>query len=130
MHGLTEKQKKKLLLSDNKIQSFSFLNHQIEDDLIREIGEIDIIGYNQDYLSDLINGVTYDSIGVAVATPNEQYANEAQQMNEAPQTEDKVEKIPTDEFNQPTEADDDNPMASFTAKHIITCPHCGKPIEI
>ena len=32
MHGLNEKQKMKLLLSDNKIQSFSFLNHTIDDE--------------------------------------------------------------------------------------------------
>lgn len=136
MRGLTDKQKKKLLLSDNKIQSFSFLNHSIEEDLIKEIDDTDIIGYNPEYISDLIRPVTYDNTGMEPQKPIAEYAEEARQMNTQPATEQPAGEtaepveIPTDEHGQATEADDDNPMRSFTAKHTITCPHCGKPIEI
>ena len=136
MHGLTDKQKKKLLLSDNKIQSFSFLNHSIEEDLIKEIDDTDIIGYNAEYISDLIRPVTYDNTGMEPQKPIGEYANEARQMNTPPIADSpsgataEPQAIPTDEHGQPTMANDENPMASFTAKHIITCPHCGKPIEI
>lgn len=138
MHGLTEKQKKKLLLSDNKIQSFSFLNHTIEENLIKEIDDTDIIGYNAEYISDLIRPVTYDNTGMEPQKPIGEYVNEAREMNTPPApvapsgatAEPHAPAVPTDEHGQPTEANDENPMASFTAKHIITCPHCGKPIEI
>lgn len=135
MHGLTDKQKKKLLLSDNKIQSFSFLNHTIEEDLIKEIDDTDIIGYNAEYISDLIRPVTYDNTGMEPQKPIGEYVSQAQQMNTPPApapANDGTPAVPapTDEHGQPTEANGADPMASFTAKHIITCPHCGKPIEI
>lgn len=133
MRGLSEKQKMKLLLSDNKIQSFSFLNHTIEEDLIKEIDDTDIIGYNAEYISDLIRPVTYDNTGMEPAKPIGEYVAEAREMNTPPTppaNPETQEPLPTDEHGQPTEALDDDPMASFTAKHIITCPHCGKPIEL
>lgn len=138
MHGLNEKQKMKLLLSDNKIQSFSFLNHTIEEDLIKEIDDTDIIGYNAEYISDLIRPVTYDNTGMEPQKPLGEYAAEARQMNTPPAPESpagataepQAQPLPTDEHGQPTEASDDDPMASFTAKHFITCPHCGGKIEI
>lgn len=138
MHGLTDKQKKKLMLSDNKIQSFSFLNHSIEEDLIREIEETDIIGYNEEYLHDLIFPVTYDNTGMEPAKSLGEYSEEARDMNTRAEGETPAEgaetastqSVATDEHGQPTQASDDDPMSSFTAKHIITCPHCGKPFEI
>ncbi len=140
MHGLSDKQKKKLLLSDNKIQQFSFLDHEIEEDLIREIDDTDIIGYNEEYIHDLIAPITVDNIGMEPAKPLQEYSTEARQMNtkpEVPQTQDgspapapAPQETPTDDLGNPTKADDENPMASFTAKHTMRCPHCGGIIEI
>ena len=140
MTGLSDKQKKKLLLSDNKIQSFSFLNHTIEEDLIKEIDDTDIIGYNAEYISDLIHPVTYDNTGMEPQKPIGEYVNEAREMNTPPappapaeggaEPQAQPQPIPTDEHGQPTEANAADPMASFTAKHFITCPHCGGKIEI
>lgn len=138
MHGLTDKQKKKLLLSDNKIQQFSFLDHSIEEDLIKDINDTDIIGYNAEYLHDLIAPVQFDNLGMQPSVPIEEYSQQARQMNTnpAPPKQDESgntvppEPVPTDDLGQPTKADDENPMASFTAKHTMRCPHCGGIIEI
>ena len=139
MSGLSEKQKLKLLLSDNKIQQFSFLDHAIEEDLIKEIDDTDIIGYNSEYLHDLIAPVEFDNMGMQPAVPVEEYAQGAREMNTppapAPAPADGAPvptpaPVPTDELGQKTKADDDNPMVSFTAKHQIKCPHCGGIIEI
>lgn len=138
MSGLTDKQKKKLLLSDNKIQQFSFLDHSIEEDLIKEINDEDIIGYNSEYIHDIIAPVDVDNLGMEPSVPVEEYAQGARQMNTNPKpqpTDDSGNPIPptpvpTDDLGQPTKASDENPMESFTAKHTIRCPHCGGIIEI
>jgi len=144
MFGLTAKQKNKILLSDNKIQTMSFLDHRIEESLIREIGDVDIIGYNADYVADLIHPVSVDTIGVETMKPTAQYAAEAQQMNTPtpppmpaattpPPAQSGEYQPQSEQAYQPTPqppVDDADPMASFTSKHYITCPHCGQQIEI
>ena len=136
MYGLSDKEKMKLMLADDKVQSVSFINHTLEEDLIKEINDTDIIGYNAEYIHDIISPITYDNDGMEPGVPTAQYAADAVGMNaQPPQPEQSADgsvpaEVPTDENGQPTEADDANPMKSFTAKHFITCPHCGAKIEI
>ena len=58
MYGLSDKQKKKLLLEDNKIQDMSYVSFGDVERIIKEIGEVDIIGYTPEYLDAIINEIS------------------------------------------------------------------------
>lgn len=62
--GLTEKQKKKLVLEDNKIQSMSHMDFSGVEAMLRDIGEMDVIGFPEEYLDALLSEATTDNMGV------------------------------------------------------------------
>ena len=64
MYGLTDKEKKKLVLEDNKIQTMSHVNFGDVEKIIKEIGDVDIIGFTPEYLDAIINEVSTDNMGV------------------------------------------------------------------
>ena len=112
--GLTSKQKMKLVLEDNKIQSMSYINFTKVEDIIKEIGETDIIGYTEDYLSAIINEVSTDNMGVdftqhAKSKPQEAIPQEKQEADE-------------EEFK-------DIESGMQTAR-TMRCPHCGEEITL
>ena len=112
IHGLTEKQKMKLVIEDNKIQSMSYINFGKVEDIIRAIGETDIIGYGVDYLDAIINEVSKDNMGVDFATTakREERFEEKQATNEET------------EFNDIEEG--------MQKARTMTCPHCQKEITL
>lgn len=69
MYGLSDKQKKKLLLEDNKIQDMSYVSFGDVERIIKEIGEVDIIGYTPEYLDAIINEISPDNMGVHFDEP-------------------------------------------------------------
>ena len=114
MHGLSDKQKMKLVLEDNKIQSLSYINFSKVEDIIREIGETGIIGYTDDYLSAIINEVSTDNMGVDFSQP-------AQKKS--------IETIPQAKQEEQHEEFEDIESGMQPARTMI-CPHCGKEITL
>lgn len=114
MHGLSEKQKMKLVLEDNKIQSLSYINFGKVEDIIREIGETDIIGYANDYLEAIISEVSTDNMGVDFTQPAKKKA---------------VEEIPTEKQEEQHEEFEDIESGMQSARTMV-CPHCGKEITL
>lgn len=114
MRGLSDKQKMKLVLEDNKIQSLSYINFGKVEDIIREIGETGIIGYTDDYLSAIINEVSTDNMGVDFSQP-------AQKKS--------VETIPQAKQEEQHEEFEDIESGMQPARTMI-CPHCGKEIVL
>lgn len=114
MHGLSDKQKMKLVLEDNKIQSLSYINFGKVEDIIREIGETDIIGYANDYLEAIISEVSTDNMGVDFTQPAKKKA---------------VEEIPTEKQEEQHEEFEDIESGMQSARTMV-CPHCGKEITL
>ncbi len=114
MHGLSDKRKMKLVLEDNKIQSLSYVNFGKVEDIIREIGETDIIGYTNDYLEAIINEVSTDNMGVDFTQPAKKKA---------------VEEIPTEKQEGQHEEFEDIESGMQSARTMV-CPHCGKEITL
>lgn len=112
--GLTENQKKKLVVEDNKIQSMSFINYEKVESLIKEIGEIDIIGFPVDYLDSIVNELKVDNMGVDFDTPAVQKP---------------VNTIPKEEVEEDTEELEDFEEGMVTAR-TMACPHCGGSITL
>ena len=118
LYGLTKKQKLKLLIEDDKIQSMSYVNYSKIDEIIKEIGELDIIGFDERYLDAIINETTVDNMGVDFAAPVEKKSN-AQQIESVPQEKKRKqdqEFIDIDEGVQPA--------------RTMRCPHCGQEIVL
>ena len=102
----------KLVIEDNKIQSMSYINFGKVEDIIRAIGETDIIGYGVEYLDAIINEVSKDNMGVDFATTakREERFEEKQATNEET------------EFNDIEEG--------MQKARTMTCPHCQKEITL
>lgn len=119
IHGLTDKQKKKLVIEDNKIQSLSFVSFEKVEEIIKEIGDTDIIGFSEDYLNAIINEVKVDNMGVDFSKPAEKPVSNARQ----------VENIPEETREKQDEQLDDIEQGMQTAR-TMTCPHCGGIITL
>lgn len=124
MTGLSEKDKKKLLLEDNKIQSLSFARYDMIDKIIREIGEPDIIGFNEDYLQAIINEGKpelqdiVDNAGAKLTVKPKQQSDE-----------ERTKDIPED-VQEGEEEEYDRVSAGMEQARTIICPHCGKEIVL
>lgn len=116
--GLTDKQKLKIVIEDNKIQSMSYVDYTKIEEIIREVGEMDIIGFGTDYLDAIINETVKDNMGVDFSLPIEPKSNDRQ-----------VEDIP-----QETQAGQDDERfdieSGMQQARTMICPHCGKEITI
>lgn len=117
--GLTEKQKKKLVIEDNKIQSMSYVNFSAVEKIIKEIGDTDIIGFSTDYLEAIIKENVRDNLGVDLGAPAQKPASEEAQVAAIPEQKREA---------QEQEADDIE--AGMQGARSIICPHCGKEIFI
>lgn len=118
LHGLTEKQKLKIVIEDNKIQSLSYVDFTKIEDIIREVGELDIIGFGTDYLDAIINESVKDNMGVDFSQPIEVKTNERQ-----------VADIPKTKQTEQDQERDEIESGMQPARTMI-CPHCGKEIVI
>ena len=112
MHGLTDKQKLKIVVEDNKIQSMSYIDFSKVEEIIREVGDTNIIGFSTEYLDAIIKENVPDNMGVDFQEP----AKPQQKFDEEKQQEDVQERNDIEEGMQ--------------AAHTIVCPHCGKEITL
>lgn len=114
LYGLTHKQKLKIIAEDNKIQSLSTINYNVLEDILREVGDTDIIGFSTEYLDAIVNDVALDNTGVDFMAPEPK----------AP----KPTYTPEKEEAQVTEmAEVEQGMQKA---RTIVCPHCGKEITL
>lgn len=118
LKGLTEKQKLKIILEDNKIQSMSYFNFNKIEEIIKEIGDTDIIGFSTDYLDTIIKENVKDNMGVDFSKPIEHKSNENQ-----------IKDIPQERQDEQDEERSDFEEGMQMARTMI-CPHCGKEIVL
>lgn len=118
MHGLSHKQKLKLLSEDNKIQSLSMVDFSMQEALIREIGEADIIGFNPQYIDSIIGDVSVDNMGVDMEN----------KPTNTPKPDNAAQAVPKTHENQ-TEHRDAFSDYCVNAR-TVKCPHCGKEITL
>lgn len=112
IHGLNDKQKMKLLLEDNKIQSMSYVNFTQVEALIKEIGEMDIIGFSSEYLDTILNEVSLDNMGVDFTKP----ATRSDNFSQETATEQTAQYMDID--------------SGMQRARTVKCPHCGGEITI
>lgn len=124
MTGLSQKDKMKLLLEDNKIQSLSFAEYGKIDKIIKSIGEPDIIGFNADYINAIINEGKQEV--------KEIIDNAGAKLTEAPAMmpdSQRVEQIKP-EVAEREDDEYESVTAGMEQARTIICPHCGKEIVL
>lgn len=126
LHGLTEKEKLKILVEDNKIQSLGHVEYDKVEEIIRQIGEADILGYPLDYVEAILGEFDTDAMGVNLTEPvlpSEVNAPALTGDNAAGQ-----EEGSTVTAEQPSVLKQFEQGAQVA--RVIKCPHCGKEIAI
>lgn len=122
MSGLTDAQKKKLLLADNKLSDLGTYDYDAVDDIINSLeGDFDIPGFDFDTLEEMYGVKSIDEEetktvlsapkeGVKVATPD--YTPSQAVVNNVEQKAAEVEQVLAQE------------------KKYIICPNCGQRIDV
>jgi len=106
--ALSEKEKKKLMLADNKIFSLGMDVSSIQFDFIREIGDIDIPGFDPD----IINTILADTSQIAGQIA--EYGNMSEESISRRRSEQEMNIGSTE-----------SPSTDNSGKQI-RCPHCGE----
>lgn len=124
-----EDMKKKLMLADNKTQSIGFDDLVAIEEIIGELPDFDIPGFDADILEDLYgdSGDPMDDYGILPPKRVEAVVSEAQKRSsEPPMTPEEVaEKV------MPKNIDAHAPELTAAERHAgnyITCPNCGMKI--
>ena len=129
--GMSEKEKKKLMLADNKIYSLGVDDIEVFEEFIKELGDdLEIPGYDTELLETLTADMSdVDDIlsgyGTVTEKKKEQIANTAVQYQE----QEEVHAAAAEEVKPvaPPPAEETPELEKIDRK-FIQCPHCGKRI--
>lgn len=119
--GLSERDKNKLMLSDNKIYSLGLDNYGAIEEILKSMdGDFEIPGYDADTLEEL-----YGVKSVEAEIPSIPSSVEVQPADG------KMDVEPAKEPASPTEAvSQARQEAIAQAGRYIICPHCGERIDL
>ena len=141
--GLTENQKKKLMLADNKIYSLGVDDHNTLDAFLAELkDDLDIPGFDEDILRSMVSDaaeVTERIMEYGVLDPVEvQQINAAQERKsqlmaesaEADEDREESDEPAPSSFASPVRASsfNDEPEQREEIRRFVLCPKCGEKI--
>lgn len=143
MTGLTEAQKKKLMLADNRIFNLGSDDMDVFDQIIAELGDdYDIPGYDEDLIRTLNASTSdidemiqnYGSFDLETRETIQGIAQtEAATMEAAPDVRNEgYQPIQQDTHighYAPVEAAG-SPIPAVATPHTVTCPHCGRTFAL
>lgn len=141
--GLTEVQKKKLMLADNKIYELGYNDIDAFDQIIRELeGDVDVPGWDEELLT-MLNATAQEA-----TEELENYGKFPEEDVETIQKKEEpakpTEKDIAENGAAPLEAPSNNPdrttspgqedpqpeQADEGGRRFVTCPHCGRKVYI
>lgn len=143
--GLTDTQKKKMMLSDNKIFELGMSLDDVMQDIVKETKDIDIPGFNEDILNAIIASATETTKTIEAygAYPEESLSSINRNANneERPPI---YTNAPSFQGSEPISDASVAPMVSapineqqteteageIETERYVTCPHCGQRIKI
>lgn len=129
--GLTDTQKKKLILTDNKVYSLGTDNYEMIDQFIQEItleaGDFDIAGFDEDVLRSMGKEIEDESNYDYSYTP----VPEIPALQEAPQELHPQQPVENTAPQQPEAAQSApvTPQGEMVQKSVV-CPCCGHRFDI
>lgn len=131
--GLSETQKKKLMLADNKTFSLGFDNLVNIDEVMKSLDDFDIPGYDEDTLSKLYSDIDevlgdITSYGKMETVDAQAIIAEEQKERERVQAAVPVESKPAPEPAQVVSAVEHEPMPKQEIRKYVICPKCGEKV--
>lgn len=135
MKDMSENEKKKLMLADNKIYTLGVDDLQAFDEILQELGEdIDIPGYDEELLKMLTaNQAEVDEILTDYGTLSDDFVSDIQNKAETPRSEAvAVRSIPTASEPAPGSPQSETPKTPVATPQMryVICPSCGERIMI
>lgn len=134
VEGLSNAQKKKLMLADNKVYELGFTDIGVLDDILDDLkGDFDVPGYSSDLLETIsANALEADDLVSDYGTASVELS-EKHSENEKPVT---FAQSSTSQYEPPVRTDDGAFVAptqkseseSESEKKYIICSHCGEKI--
>lgn len=136
MADLTEAQKKKLMIADNRIFELGSSNLEVIDEFLNElVGDLDVPGYDEETLQMMVGDLE---------AVNEQIAEygklEKEKVNEIVRTQDAIERKienekkladePVKEEKVEAEAAANNDEEGDEERKYVICPKCGEKIWV
>lgn len=119
--GLSEKEKKKLLIVDNKIQDMGWDDYEKVEDLVRDIGEYELPGFDEDFLKSILS---------QTSEQKEEYFNEKEGKVFGTARE-PVDSSVLEGSTAQTHYDGSDFDALNEPKGMeVICPHCGQKILV
>lgn len=145
MKGLSEKQKKKLMLADNRVFELGITDSSVFEEIVKELeGDIDIPGWDADLLEMLNSSVSeatemlesygsYTSDEVANISRREredhtEYEGARSQEPNPAGNGSNVHDLPEDARNTTTDGNNGNVVSPEPAQRFVVCPKCGERI--
>lgn len=121
LSGLTEAQKKKVMLSDNRVYELGFTDTAIFDEIIRDLGgDIDVPGWDADLL-EMLNATVRDADEII-----ENYGvYDSDEVESVSSREAPAGRTPA---NAETCAPAENQQTPAQTQRIVVCPKCGERI--
>ncbi len=127
--GLTESQKKKLMLADNKIFSLGLDDMDTVFDFISELDDLDVPGFDEDILESMVMSdeeVTemisdYGSLGEEDIELRNKRRERVIRSEDSTGSEDSIGSEEAAGVGQEKKKEENN-------LHLITCPHCSEEI--
>ena len=128
--GLTENQKKKLMIADNQISSLGTDDMEVIEEFIKSLGDdLDVPGYDEDTLEMLVaesNEITKEVMNYGVYTPDEIESvrkNEDEPLQPVKQT-----------YQEPIQravmTEEERTSTPMEREQWVICPHCGEKIYL
>lgn len=140
--GLTEEQKKKLMMADNQIFTLGTTNTAVLDEFLSELSDFDVPGYDSEMLAQLYGDIdeateALSSYGVIPEETVEQIVSRETERNEKQEarvyTKDEAPKTETDD-SLPPSIEHTNGMFNVPkdkdTRPFIVCPRCGEKIWV
>lgn len=128
--GLSENEKKKLMLSDNKIFSLGIDNFEVQDKFFKElIGDYDIPGFDEDVLKAMVSSAeeVTEKLSDFGTLDNEeiQKIKNKRSKQEEQNTDDSIAE--NQDFNDEVYLNE-NESEQEESERFIICPNCGEKI--
>lgn len=125
--GLTEAEKKKLMLADNKIFGLGVDDLESFDAILAELkDDLDIPGFDEELLSDMMADAS------DVTDKIQEYGTldeaEIEEIKEARERKERYIASGIDEGGEPAGHDTVQPEQGEPVGRYVTCPHCGEKV--
>lgn len=127
VQGLSEAEKKKLMLADNKIYGLGVDDLDALDAILAELkDDLDIPGFDEELLSDMMAGAA------EVTDKLQEYGtldeSEIKELKEAKERKERYMASGIEGGGEPASHDTAQPEQGEPVGRYVTCPHCGEKV--